>query len=106
MPEIGLTDFVDFALKAGPTQLTKVRELKMRPDYDPARDYWKRLRDWIIAHTAGELTMKELQARVSWYSPVSKVTISKLWMATRSSLEERQSARHVGPRVTAGRKVS
>jgi hypothetical protein len=69
MPEIGLTDFVDFALKSGPSQLTKVRELKLRPDYDPATDYWKRLREWLIAYTAGHMTMKDLSSHVKGVPP-------------------------------------
>ena len=65
MPEIGLTDFVDFCLKAGPTQLTKVRELKTRPDYDPATDYWKRLRDGLTAFVCGVIDMKQLEEQVA-----------------------------------------
>jgi len=47
MPDISLTDFVDFAIKAGPAQLTKVRELARRGDYDPRCDFWKPLRECI-----------------------------------------------------------
>ena len=47
MPDISLTDFVDFVIKSGTPKLTKVREIKNRPDYDPAWDYWKQLREGI-----------------------------------------------------------
>jgi len=44
---ISLTDFVDFVLKTGKPKLTKVKEIKKRDKYNPARDYWKKLRDGI-----------------------------------------------------------
>ena len=47
MPEISLTDFVDFVIKAGTPKLTKVREVKNRKPYEPAFDFWKRLREGI-----------------------------------------------------------
>lgn len=48
MPEISLTDFVDFVVKVGSPKLTKVREIKTRGQYSPAIDFWKRLREGII----------------------------------------------------------
>ncbi len=48
MPEISLTDFVDFVVKAGTPKLTKVRQLKERGEYEPASDFWKPLREAII----------------------------------------------------------
>ena len=47
MPTISLTDFVDFAIAAGPSQLTKVREIANRGGYDPKFDFWKQLREGI-----------------------------------------------------------
>jgi hypothetical protein len=47
MPVISLTDFVDFVVASGPPRLTKVRELKRRGIYEPATDFWKRLREAI-----------------------------------------------------------
>src|ERR1035437_2353592 len=52
MPEISLTDFVDFVIKAGSPKQTKVRELFNRAQYSPAFDYWKQLREHI-AHAHG-----------------------------------------------------
>jgi hypothetical protein len=68
MIEIMLVDFVDFIVTAGPPQLTKVRDVKHRGEYAPAKDFWKRLREAIQAmhrdglgkahldHTLAELT--------------------------------------------------
>jgi len=48
MVEISLTDFVDFASKAGTSRMTAVRDLKSRPtEYHPKRDYYKDLREFI-----------------------------------------------------------
>lgn len=48
MPEIYLTDFVDFVIRAGTPKLTKVREIKTRPEYSPAVDFWKPLREALV----------------------------------------------------------
>jgi hypothetical protein len=47
MPDVSLTDFVDFVNKTGPPRLTKVKEIKTRPEYSPAVDFWKPLREAI-----------------------------------------------------------
>jgi hypothetical protein len=47
MPEISLTDFVDFVIKAGSPKLTLVRRLFNRGEYSPVFDYWKQLREHI-----------------------------------------------------------
>jgi hypothetical protein len=45
-----LTSFVDVVSKAGTTKLTAVRKLIRRPDeYDPRRDFYRPLREAIIA---------------------------------------------------------
>ncbi len=55
MPEISLTDFVEFVNKIGPPRLTKVKEIKTRPEYSPAVDFWKPLREAIRDfHRAGK----------------------------------------------------
>ncbi len=54
MVQITLSDFLDFVNKAGPSKLTKVRRLKRRPPYRPSFDYYRPLREAIIAgHRAG-----------------------------------------------------
>lgn len=51
MPEISLTTFVDFVLASGTQRLTCVKKAKVdyRRDYDPARDFYRLLRDAIVA---------------------------------------------------------
>lgn len=46
--KISLTDFVDFVSKSGTSKLTKVKQIKDRPTYNPAFDFWKKMRDEII----------------------------------------------------------
>jgi hypothetical protein len=52
MPEISVTDFADFVLKVGVSRIQKVAEIHQRGAYDPAKDYWKLLRDCIQDHHA------------------------------------------------------
>lgn len=47
-PRISLTDFVDIVIKSGTPKATKVKEVKNRPDYEPAFDFYKPLREQII----------------------------------------------------------
>ncbi len=54
MPRISLTDFVDIVARSGRPKLTKVREVKARGQYDPRADFYKALRDEIVAvHQSG-----------------------------------------------------
>lgn len=46
--DISLTDFVDFVCKSGSAKLTKVKEIKKRDKYSPAKDFYKGLREGII----------------------------------------------------------
>jgi len=48
MPQLSLTDFVDIVSKSGTSKATKVRQVKTRPAYDPAADFYKRIRDCIV----------------------------------------------------------
>lgn len=50
MPEISLTDFVDYVAKSGGPRLTHVKALKKRGQYDPAQDFWRGLRKAIIEY--------------------------------------------------------
>ena len=47
MPTLSLTDFVDIAGKTGTTKATKIAEVKHRPKYNPAFDFYKALREGI-----------------------------------------------------------
>ena len=48
MNTISLTDFVDIASKVGLHKFTNIRKIMNRPEYQPAFDYYKILRDHII----------------------------------------------------------
>jgi hypothetical protein len=55
MPQISLTDLVDIVSKSGTPKATKVAQVKARPDYEPAHDFYKPLRDRIVEiHKAGD----------------------------------------------------
>jgi len=42
MPEISLTDFVDFTSASGTSKLSKLKQFKSRPEYEPAFDFYKK----------------------------------------------------------------
>ncbi|MDA2525870.1 hypothetical protein PDQ24_28975 [Bacillus cereus] len=46
--KVGLTQFLDFTLKGSAAKTNFVKNLKSQPDYHPAFDFWKQLRDTII----------------------------------------------------------
>lgn len=52
MIKISLTRFLDFAMKIGTPRITSLRDTKkqLADEYSPARDYYKQIRDAIIAH--------------------------------------------------------
>lgn len=55
MPRISLTDFVDIVLKSGTPKATKLNEVINRPEYHPATDFYRLVRDWIVAtHSTGD----------------------------------------------------
>jgi hypothetical protein len=61
MPGISLTDFVDFVISSGTPKLTKVGNIKNRREYQPAFDFWKPLRDGIVAfHRARSQNRRDL----------------------------------------------
>lgn len=47
---ISLTQFIDFTTKGSTAKTNSVRKIKQQPDYDPAKDYWKPLRDRIVKY--------------------------------------------------------
>jgi len=55
MPQISLTDLVDIVSKSGTPKAAKVAQVKARPAYEPAFDFYKPFRDRIIdIHRDGE----------------------------------------------------
>ena len=72
--EISLTDFVEFTLKTGSARLTKVKQIKERPQYHPSYDYWKILRDKIIDyHQTNEAKISFLEDCLNTLTNKSKV---------------------------------
>ena len=52
---LSMTTFVDFVVKAGRPKVTVVRNFKNKPEYQPAFDYYRRIREAIIKyHTDGD----------------------------------------------------
>jgi hypothetical protein len=70
---VSLTDFVDFAISSGTPKLTKVREVMRRPEYQPAFDYWKLLRDRIVQlHSNGTFDVAKLESFAKTVGDIKK----------------------------------
>jgi hypothetical protein len=55
VPRLSLTDFVDIVSASGTPKATKVRQVKERPEYEPAFDYYKQVREGLVAcHRTGD----------------------------------------------------
>jgi len=55
MPQLSLTDFVDIVSLSGKPKATKIRQVKRRPSYDPAADFYKSVRERIVeTHASSE----------------------------------------------------
>lgn len=55
MAIISLTDFVDIVSKSGTPKANKVASVKERPDYEPAFDFYRTLREGIVqTHQGGK----------------------------------------------------
>jgi len=48
IPQLSLTDFVDIVSTSGIPKATKIRQLKKRLSYNPAADFYKRIRENIV----------------------------------------------------------
>ncbi len=46
--KVGLTQFLDFTLKGSTAKTNFIKNLKSQPEYQPAFDYWKQLRETVI----------------------------------------------------------
>ncbi len=49
MIRVSLTDLVDIVSRSGTPKATRVAQVKRRPEYEPAFDFYKSLRDHIVA---------------------------------------------------------
>jgi hypothetical protein len=47
-PKMSLTEFIDVVLKTGTTKITKIRQIKNKPEYEPATDFYRSLRMYVI----------------------------------------------------------
>lgn len=73
MPEVSLTDFVDFASKSGTSRMTAVRTIKQRPEYHPKRDYYKELREFIQEMHQGNVSADDFASVLAKLKDTSKV---------------------------------
>lgn len=60
MHKISLTDFVDIVSKSGTPKATNVARVKHRPNYEPATDFYKPLRDRIVETHRNDLSPSNL----------------------------------------------
>lgn len=71
MPRISLADFVDVVSKSGTPKATKVAQIKHRPEYQPATDFYKPLREYLIS------THRTNQPKFPPTAPLASITDSK-----------------------------
>lgn len=65
MPNLSLTDLVDIASTTGTPKITKVRNVKYRPDYTPAFDFYRPFREHIIELHQEGLTKEHVDDVIS-----------------------------------------
>lgn len=75
MAHISLTDFIEYVTKVGSTKFTKVKQIKEREDYHPAKDFWRPLREAIIEMHESESDRKRLDAVVSTITDKKKLNL-------------------------------
>jgi hypothetical protein len=75
MPQMSLTDFVDIVSTSGTPKFTKVKQVKNRPSYVPAADFYKPLREHIIEIHQRTLSQKDLQTFLNSLSDKKKIII-------------------------------
>lgn len=74
MPQISLTDFVDLVSKSGRPKATKVIQLKERPEYEPAFDFYKPLREWIVSTHQANGNKQQLDVLLTRVFDTKKLT--------------------------------
>jgi len=73
MADLSLTDFVDIVSASGTPKLTKVRQVKHRPDYSPATDFYRPFREHVVEiHSLGR-PRTELDALLSTLTDKKKM---------------------------------
>lgn len=76
MPDISLTSFLDFVAIAGPRRVAAVRACKQASNqpYDPRKDFYKRLREKIVAFERGQIGEAAFLNVESWGVAEKKTT--------------------------------
>jgi hypothetical protein len=73
MPKVSLTQFIDYLLLCGPPKLRKVREIKTGPEYQPAFDFYKAVREGISKfHSTGATDPDTLYALADGCHPTKR----------------------------------
>ena len=74
MVEISLTDFVDFASKAGTSRMRAIRILKKRPpEYHPIGDYYKEVREFLQELHQGKVSPDDFADVLTKLKNASKI---------------------------------
>lgn len=81
MPRITLTDFIEVVTKSGSPKATKVSQLKNRPDYAPATDFYKALRDGLVALHKRSGTKADLSSLTKGLTDAKKIANYPLMVA-------------------------
>lgn len=68
MPRISLTDLIDVVSKSGSPKATKVAQIKNRPEYGPASDFYKIFREGLVdvhKHAQDKSELKKILTKTS-----------------------------------------
>lgn len=104
MPEISLTDFVNFVSRTGTSRLTVVKDVRSRGEYDPIRDFWKDLRHGLIEfHRGGESGKADLDTLLDGQPEVRKTHYKEAISGYKKFLGRKSVHWFEPPRVTWSR---
>jgi hypothetical protein len=73
MPRLSLTDLVDVVSKAGSPKATKVKQIKNRQDYSPATDFYKPLREKLVAIHQADQSRSDLPTILDGITDLKKI---------------------------------
>ena len=102
MPDISLTNFVDFTLKSGSPRLTYIKRAKAlyEDGYSPAFDYWRTLRHAIIEMHSEDLGKRHLDAVRTKLSDTKKIHLYSKCIVTYKRWMGRKEIEWIGVRST------
>ncbi len=75
MPYLSLTDLVDIVSANGTPKMTKIRQIKHRPQYEPAHDFYRRLRETIQETHESNLSKNHLNSCLVNLTDKNKMTL-------------------------------